>query len=225
VFLGLDFLFVSATSTKITVGGWVPLLVAGVTLILFSTWVRGHEIVTRERHKKEQTLENFVDSIKGERLARLPGHAVYLGSHNGFAPLALEASVHQLHELHEKVVIATVEIAHQPHVAEKDRVIFDGLKSKADGISHVTIRFGFSDHPNVPKALEFARPTDPEINFNPYEASYFVSQQKPVIESTHTIPMPLKVLYLFLARNAMNASDYYHLPPNTTIQMSTYVGL
>jgi KUP system potassium uptake protein len=225
VFIAIDLLFVASTSLKIVAGGWIPLLVAILTCMLLFTWVKGHAIVARERHKKEQLLEDFVQSIKGKKIARLPGQAVYLGSHNGYAPLALEASAHQLHELHEKVVVATVEIAHQPHVPEKERVIFDGLKNSRDGISHVTIRFGFSDHPNVPKALEAARSHDPEIDFNPYTASYFVSQQKPVIESRGGMTRPQKHLYLFMARNAMNASDYYKLPPNTTIQMSTYVGL
>jgi KUP system potassium uptake protein len=84
---------------------------------------------------------------------------------------------------------------------------------------------GFKDQPNVPKALEQARVYSSEVDFNPYTATYFVSQQKPVIEANTVMPGLQKHLYLFMARNAMNASDYYRLPPNTTIQMSTYVEL
>lgn len=224
-FLAIDGLFVASTSTKLVSGGWLPLGIAAITGVLLITWVRGHQIVTRERHRKEQPLENFARSIKGKKLARLPGHAVYLGSHNGFAPLALEASVHQLHELHEKVVVVTVETLHQPHVPNTQRVKFDDLQNQSDGISHVTLQFGFKDQPNVPKALEQARMYSSEVDFNPYTATYFVSQQKPVIEANTVMPGLQKHLYLFMARNAMNASDYYRLPPNTTIQMSTYVEL
>lgn len=225
VFILLDSLFVVSASTKVLAGGWVPLLIALLTCILLLTWVRGHDIVTRERHKKEQPLPEFVRLLKGRRVTRLPGHAVYLGSHEGYAPLALETSVHQLHELHEKVAVVTVETIHQPHVPEKERIVFDGLKSLSDGISHVRIRYGFADHPNVPRELEYARALSPELDFNPYTATYFVSQQKPVIEHSNHLTGIEKHIYLAMARNAVNASDYYHLPPNTTIQMSTYVGL
>ncbi len=224
-FLIIDGAFTLSASMKVPSGGWVPLVIALLTCALLLIWVRGHEVVAKERHKKEQPLADFVRSVRGMKLTRLPGHAVYLGSHEGYAPLALEASVHQLHELHEKVVVVTVEIVHHPHVPEKQRILFDGLKDTADGISHVRIQYGFADHPNVPRELEHARKLSPELDFNPYTATYFVSQQKPVIEHSSHLAGIEKHLYLAMARNAVNVSDYYHLPPNTTIQMSTYVGL
>lgn len=223
IFIAIEVLFVASTSMKIISGGWIPVFIAVITGILLYTWMRGHAIVAQERNKKEQTLHEFIRSLKSKSIVRLPGHAVYLGSHNGYAPLALEASVHQLHELHEKVVVATVEIVHKPHVSEKERIVFDDLKDAHDGISHVTIRFGFSDHPNIPKALEYARRYSKEIDFNPHTASYFVSQQKPVVEGKASMPSLQKYLFLFMARNATNASDYYKLPADSTIQMSTYV--
>jgi KUP system potassium uptake protein len=227
LFLSIDLVFISSSLTKIPHGGWIPLTIGVAVFALLSTWTKGRSIIGRERHAMEGTLQTFVEALahKKPAIPRLPGSAVYLGHHAGMAPLALHATLDQLHELHEKVVIATITTTHKPHVPEDERVVFDGLGYPNDGISHVTLRFGFMDTPNVPQALEAARSQSSELNFDPHTSAYFISLSKPVIAKNHHLARWRKILYILLSRNATSPSDYFKLPLDRTVEMSSYIKL
>ena len=49
-------------------------------------------------------------------------------------------------------MIVTVQTTTVPHEPEADRVVFDHLGYEHDGYSHITLRFGFQDRPDVPAA-------------------------------------------------------------------------
>lgn len=225
LFITIDLLFLSSSSTKIIHGAWLPLTIALIGFTLLTTWYKGHTIISRERARAEGTLHEFVEHLRRKNVTRIPGYAVYLGHHVGNAPLALHETMEQLHELHKKVVVVTIQTRDKPHVPEQARVIFDGLGHPNDGVSHVTLQFGYMDTPNVPRALEVARDKSPEVNFDPYKATYFTSISQPVIVHNKRMAKWRKVLYLFMARNASNPSTYFKLPLERTVEMRTFLEL
>lgn len=225
VFLSLDLLLLTSSSSKFLHGAWLPIGIAIIGYVVLTTWYKGHGIITRERARAEGTLRTFVQHLRHSRIPRTPGYAVYLGHHAGNAPLALHETLEQLHEMHEKVVVVTVQTSDKPHVPERSRVVFDGLGHPDDGISHVTLQFGYMDIPNVPKALEIARDKSNEVDFDPLEATYFTSISQPVITHNHRMARWRKQLYLFLDRNANNPSSYFRLPLDHTVEMRAFLEL
>lgn len=225
LFLVVDILFFASATTKLFHGAWLPLLIGAVGFILLSTWYRGHAFITHERHRLEGSLLSFVIKLRHRKVIRIPGHAIYIGHHVGNAPLALHETVEQLHELHENIVVVTVQTTDKPHVPESSRVVFDGLGHPDDGISHVTLRFGYKDMPNIPKALQLAREKDPEVDFDPQKATYFTSVSQPVIVRNHRMAKWRKQLYLLMDRNANDPSGYFKLPLDRTIEMRTFLEL
>lgn len=225
--VGLELLFLSASSIKLLHGAWVPVVVAIVGFVILSTWYKGHQIIRRERSEEEGSLKDFVNRLHRTKIPRTHGHAVYLGHNSGNAPLALHATLDQLHELHEHVVVVTVQTADIPHVADKSRIVFDALGHPDDNISHLTLQFGYKDIPNVPHALELARKTtkSPELNFNPFTATYFTSATQPLIIHNHRMARWRKKLYIFLDRNADNHTQYFKLPIERTVEMRSYLEL
>jgi KUP system potassium uptake protein len=223
--LGLELLFVTASSTKLLAGAWVPVVVAIVSFTVLSTWYKGHQIIQRKRQEEEGTLADFVDRLHRAKTPRVKGYAVYLGHHAGNAPMALHATLDQLHELHERVVVVTVETADAAHVPERSRIIFDELGYPDDGISHLTLRFGYKDIANIPHALELARSKSTEVDFNPLTATYFISVTQPIIVHNRRMAKWRKQLYLFMDRNADNSSKYFKLPLDRTIEMRSFLEL
>jgi len=223
--MALELLFVSAGLSKLLYGAWVALLVALTIFAVMSTWYKGHEIIRRERQKEEGTLADFVAHLRRSKVQRIKGNAVYLGHHAGNAPMALHATLDQLHELHEHVVVVTVLTTNAAHIPEGSRITFDGLGHPDDGISHLTLKFGYKDIPNVPRALELARDISPEVDFNPYTATYFTSVTQPTIVRNHRMAAWRKHLYLFLDRNADNHSQYFRLPIDHTVEMRAFLEL
>ncbi|MFZ2544669.1 MAG: KUP/HAK/KT family potassium transporter [Candidatus Saccharimonadales bacterium] len=225
VFMSIDVLFLTSSLSKLLHGAWFPIIIALLGFTLFTTWYRGHSFINRERQRAEGSLLSFVRKLRRMNIPRIPGYAVYLGHHAGYAPLALHETLDQLRELHENVVVVTVETSDKPHIPERSRVVFDGLGHPDDGISHVTLQFGYKDTPNVPKALELARAKSKEVDFDPYEATYFTSVSQPVIVSNHRMPKWRKRLYIFMDRNANNPTDYFRLPLEKTVEMRAFLEL
>lgn len=226
-FLSIDLLFVTSNAYKIFHGGWFPLTIAIIVLVFVTTWMKGQKIVSRHRMILEGSLDTFVKKLRSKetKVPRVTGSAVYIGHHEDLAPLALHATIEKLHELHEKVVIVSVRVANVAHVPEKYRAALDSLGYQDDGISHVILTYGFHDHINVPKALNSMRALSPELDFNPNESAYFVSRAKITPTSGRNMARWRKSLYCFMARNATSQSDYYKLPTEQTVEMSSLIKL
>lgn len=223
----LDAIFLMSSSFKLLHGAWLPMLLCIMSLIIITTWRTGHAIIMHEREIAEGTLDDFVIKLTATPdITRVAGSAVYLGSHPHHAPLALHASVDQLHELHQHVIIVTVRTLDTPHVPLTTRAKFDNPGAKIDGITHVTLRFGFKDSHNIPAALDHLKLPVEESGFSADEAIYFVSETKPVIaKRRHQFALWRKYIFASLSRNSANPSDYYHLPSDRTITMTAQLPL
>ena len=222
-FIGLDLIFFSSNLSKLLHGAWLPIVLAVIAFIVLSTWFKGHHIILRERQAAEGSLQTFVETLRRRRVPRVPGTAVYLGHNAGNAPLALHTTLEQLHELHQYVVVVSVKTMSVPHVPEAQRIIFDGLGYGDDNISHVTLQFGYKDIQNVPRALESARHQSSELDFDSLRATYFISLARPRIIRNHRLARWRKTLYTLLARNASNPTDFFRLPTERTIELTTFV--
>jgi KUP system potassium uptake protein len=226
VFSSIDMLFIGANAPKIVKGGWFPLAVAFLIFTLIQTWLKGQRIASGTRKVMEGSLKTFVSKIhNGEfQVTRIPGQAIYIGHHPNLAPLALHASVEEMHELHEKAVIVSVTTTNHAHVPEEERATFDDLGFN-DGISHLNLSYGFHDSINVPKALKAARHLNPELDFDPHKASYFVSLSRVVPTHKKNLSRWRKSIYALMYRNASSSSEYYKLPIDRTIEIRSLIKL
>jgi KUP system potassium uptake protein len=226
LFVPVDIIFIISNAPKFLHGGWFPLSVAAIGFVLLTTWIKGEGRVTKERLTMEGSTQAFVDEVHKRRspIQRSPGVAVYIGHHPGFTPLALRATLDDLHDLPQKIVIVSVQTTNAAHVSEDGRAVYDDL-GYTDGICQLKLRYGFHDMINVPYALKVVRPLSPELDFDPYKASYFVSLSK--ITPTHSRQMAMwrKHLFAFMCRNELSPSDYFKLPIERTEEMTTLIRL
>jgi KUP system potassium uptake protein len=224
--LVVDLTFFAANLTKVHHGGWFPLLVGLVAFVVLTTWQRGRQTVTEKRTELEGPLRDFVEKIRKLEppVYRPPRTGVFLNANPETTPLALRANVEHNHAVHETVVIVTVETLKVPHVSTRDRVTVDDLGYRDDGITHLTLRYGFQDNVNVPRALRAAA-KHIETDVDLHAVSYFVSRIN--IETTRAPGMPRwrKRLFVAIARNAASPIEYFGLPDERTVTVSSTVEL
>jgi KUP system potassium uptake protein len=225
-FLIIDTMFVASSMTKFMKGGWLPVGIACIVLLIISTWIKGQRIVGKQRKSKEGNLRTFIHNIPSviPAVTRVPGTAVYISHHDGFTPMALHATVEKLHELHDNVVIIYVNIAEISHIDEAQRVAFDDLGSN-DGISCLRLSYGYHDSLNIPKALESSKYLSPELDFDIKDVSYFVSMIKIAPTKKHNLSSWRKSLYGLMNNNALSSSDYYKLPTDRTVEIRSLLTL
>ncbi len=226
VFFGLvELTFFTANLSKIAHGGWLPLLIAALVFTAMSTWRRGRDVITSNRIDKEGSLQDFVDKVQRKEFPRVPGTAVFPHPTKDTTPLALRANLDHNGVLHEHVVIFSAEPLTIPHVGSEDQVIIDPLGHSADGIVHVTLRYGFFDRPDIPLALTQHRDELTEGRFDAAKVSYFLSRATLRAGRKRTMARWRKTLFIVMARNAANPSIYFGLPEDQTVIMGTQVEL
>jgi KUP system potassium uptake protein len=222
---GVELVYLAANLTKITHGGWLPLVIAAVIVTIMATWQHGRRVVTDRRIALEGPLTEFVDHLHAERVARVPGTAVFPHPTKLTAPLALRANVDFNHVLHERVVIISVVSENVPYVPLGERLAIDQLGHTDDGIIHLSARFGFQDDQDVPALLAEARGLSDELDIDPAEASYFLSHI--TIERSDRPGMGTwrKRLFIGLAHNAATPATYFKLPVDRTVVMGSRIEL
>jgi KUP system potassium uptake protein len=228
VFLSIELSFFAANLTKVVHGGWLPLAIAALIFTAMTTWRRGREIVSANRIEEEGSLREFIDRLDAHRppLQRVPGTAVFLNANPATTPLAMRANVEHNHVLHEHVVIISIETERVPHVPESERLRNDHLGNAHDGISGLTARFGFQDHPDVPALLQLAdRSKLLERSVELGEASYFLSYITIVRTDAPGMMAWRKRLFLAMAHNAASPVWYFRLPDDCTVTMGERVAL
>jgi len=226
-FGGLEVMFLAANLSKVVHGGWLPLLIALLVFTVMTTWQRGRQIVTNNRRAKEGALRDFVDDLSTRQLARVPGTAVFPHPGKETTPLALRANVEHNQVVHENVIIVSASAANVPHVAPAERLTVDDLGYDYDGVQHLSVRFGFSDAPDLPGALREACAAGAfergvvEVD----GASYFLSRGSIRKTSAPGLARWRKTLFLTLAHNAADPAAYFSLPGDRTVTMGSDVDL
>jgi KUP system potassium uptake protein len=217
-FLVVDSTFLTANLLKIADGGWAPLLVAGLVIVVMLTWRRGAEILSAKTRRLETPLDPLIQSLRKSPPHRVPGTAIFLTAAPDSAPTALLHSLKHYKVLHESNVILTIITESFPRVAAADRVEMMDL---GDSFRRVILHFGFVESPNVPKALAIARKAG--LTFDIMSTSFFLSRRSVRPDARSGMPLWQDKLFIFLAQNADDASSYFQLPTNRVVEIGTQV--
>ncbi|MGW5667845.1 potassium transporter Kup [Micromonospora sp. NPDC003776] len=219
----IELIFFTANLAKISHGGWLTLLIAGILFTVLVTWRRGAELVTPRRTEREGPLADFIDRLHAANVTRVPGTAVFPHPNKETTPLALRANVAHNHVRHEQIVIISGRTANVPHIPWDRRLTFDDLGDPNDGIVHITAVFGFQDPTDFPEVLRraAAHPLGRGISLD--EVSYFVSRITLRITRTPGLTTWRKRLFIGLAHNAASQVEFLRLPEERTIVLSAEV--
>jgi len=217
-FLCLDLTFLTANLLKVVEGGWVPLALGAWAMLLMYTWRRGSRLLSDKSRKLEFPLADLISMLEKRPPQRVPGTAVFLTSDPTSAPTALMHSLKHYKVLHEKNVILTIETASRPRVDPAERV---RLEQMSPTFTKVTLKFGFMESPNVPKALAIARKLG--WQFDIMSTSFFLSRRalKPAAHSG--MPRWQDHLFIALSRTANDATDYFQIPSGRVVEVGTQI--
>ena len=217
-FLFLDLTFLAANLLKVFEGGWVPLALGAALILVMYTWRRGSRLLSEKSRKLEFPLADLVAMLEKHPPQRVPGIAVFLTSDSSSAPTALMHSLKHYKVLHEKNLILTIETAPAPRIDPSERVRFEVI---SETFSKITLRFGFMESPNVPRALVVARKLG--WQFDIMSTSFFLSRRalKPAAHSG--MPRWQDHLFIALTRTANDATDYFQIPTGRVVEVGTQV--
>ena len=217
-FVVVDVTFFSANFMKLFEGAWAPLLFGAGMVLLILTWRRGTGILANKTRRTEVPLDTLFRNLEKKPPHVVPGTAVFLTSDPEFAPTALLHNLKHNKVLHEHNVILTIVTADTPRVPEDDRVRIAPLSKH---FSRVSLKFGYMEPPNVPKALAIARKHG--WQFDIMSTSFFLSRRALRPSAQSGMPSWQDHLFIWLARSASDATDFFQIPTGRVVEVGTQV--
>lgn len=220
-FLAVDLAFFSANLFKVGAGGWIPLAAGLAVFLIMITWRRGRIQVTAHLLAHSTPLSSFIEELAVNPPPRVPGTAVFMSGRLIPTPPALIHHLEHNMVLHEQVVILTVVTEDIPRVPASERI---ELKKLGEGFFRLIARYGFMQNPNVPVILRECAPrglvTDPDT-------TTFYLGRETLIPTERISGMLLlqEKLFTFMARNALQATAFYHLPADRVVEIGQQVEL
>jgi KUP system potassium uptake protein len=216
----IDLAFLASNSLKIPDGGWFPLLVGGMVFTLLTTWKRGRVILMQRLAEDAMPLDLFIPSIEAAPPTRVPGTAVFLTSTPDRVPHALLHNLKHNKVLHDRVVFLTVVTRDIPYVVDDERFEVAPLGAM---FYRMYAYYGFKEDPDVPALLEATGRKG--FAFDMMETSFFVSRETLIATKIPGMAIWRERLFASMSKNAVKASDFFHVPTNRVVELGTQVEL
>jgi KUP system potassium uptake protein len=215
VFLSIDIAFFGANIVKIPHGGWFPIAGAIVIFTMMTTWKQGRRALAGLLLSNAQPIDEFLEAIALNPPIRVRGTAVFMSGNAAGTPPALAHNLKHNQVLHERVILLTAKTQQTPRVSEQERTHIERL---TNGFWRVTVNFGFMEEPNVASALVGI--DRPDLRIDPESVTYFLGRET-LIPTKRVATMALwrERLFVTMSRNAMNATNYFSLPPDRVVEL------
>jgi KUP system potassium uptake protein len=114
----------------------------------------------------------------------------------------------------------SIRTADIPYVANKNRIEIENV---SNSFTKVGVTFGFMETPSVPKALEFCRRRD--LNIDAGSTSFFLSRRALKQASRSALPRWQEKLFIWLATTAEDASEYFQIPAGRVVEVGTQIAV
>ena len=218
--IAIDLAFLSANLLKLPQGGWFPLVIGVVLVVLMTTWRRGRALVAVALRRGRRTVGEAIDASLADGAVRVPGAAVFMFKDPEGAPPALEANLRHNHALHTTTLVVSVLTTDAPRVTDEERL---EVHEVARGVYGVVVRYGYMDQPDVVQALTHLE-LDGE-RFDPTQATFFLGREAVASLKEGGMARWRERLFAQMNRSAASAARFYRVPGDRVLEVGSQVDI
>ncbi len=215
-FAVLDLAFFGANVFKIPAGGWFPLAVAGVIMIMMTTWRTGRGAVSELLDSELRPIDEFLADLPDD-VVRVPGVAVFLYGRPGLAPPALRTNTKHNHAVHKTVLLVSVQVDADAYVTGPHRTV----ESLGDGFFQVILRHGYMEKATVPAELDGLDIGTRRLDSS--EVTFFLGRETVIPTPSKTMAPWRERLFALELRSAASASRFFELPSSQVVEVGSQV--
>ncbi|MBL8697810.1 MAG: potassium transporter Kup [Alphaproteobacteria bacterium] len=217
-FVVVDAAFLGSNMLKIVDGGWFPLIVGTVIVMVMATWRDGRRILATQLHEATLPVDAFIGRLNGHGPQRVAGTAVYLTGNRDGVPYALLHNLKHNKILHERIVFLTVRFLDSPFVGSSKRYAVEDL---GKGFYRIVLSYGFKQSPNVPRAL--ARIENAGGPFEVMQTSFFLGRERLVPKMKPLMARWRQRIFIAMQHNQLSATEFFRIPSNRVVELGTQV--
>jgi KUP system potassium uptake protein len=215
LFFLVDVPFFVANISKILHGAWFPLVIGGLFFTMMLTWDKGRRILSGQLRKIMPPLHQYIVDVTCNPPKKIEGDAVFLSASRNAVPVALAKNIRHNRVLHSRTVLLHFRVEDVPWVPSLKKVQTEKL---GGGFHRIIARYGFMEHPNLESALALACGQGLDLNLE--QTSFYVGRESLIIGEKPAMARWRAGLFVFMSRNAANATSFYELPVEQVIEIS-----
>jgi KUP system potassium uptake protein len=212
--------FLVSNSLKLFHGGYMPILIGAVVIVITLTWWRGRQLLADRLRKDSVELVGLLESLERHPPTRVAGTAIFLQTDPIYAPSALMHNLKHNRVLHDILVFISIETTDEPRVDRNDRVT---VKRLPLGAFLVEARFGYMEQPDVPAALRLCEPYG--LAIDPMQASYFLGRRAIRTSARSAMPLWQQRLFIMLANQSARAIEFFRIPPQRVVELGMQMSI
>jgi len=220
LFFAVDLPFFGANMSKLFHGAWFALLIGGFFFLIMVTWKQGREILGNKMRGLTPRLEEFKKMLAKNPPQRINGQAVFLSRSHDIVPAALMHNLKHNKILHSEVIFLNIRTEEIPRVPLIEKIEVEKLGA---GLYGIIAHYGFMEEPKISTIFSLSRSKGVSLDMK--EASFFLGREKLSIGEHPVMWRWRSQLFLFLARNAMDAAAFFDIPPDQVIEVGVQLEL
>ena len=214
LFFIVDVPFFAANISKILHGAWFPLVIGGVFFTLMLTWAKGRLIIAAKLHKVMPPVHQFIVDLASHPPNKIEGDAVYLTGNQNVVPVALAKNVKHNNVIHSRTILLNFQVEDIPRVPNLEKIQTEKL---GGGFHRIRARYGFMEDLTLESVLALTRGQG--LDLDPETTSFYIGRENLVIAETSAMARWRAALFIFMSRNAADATSFFNLPADQTIEV------
>ncbi|CAO96266.1 low affinity potassium transporter Kup [Erwinia tasmaniensis] len=212
--LAIDIPLFGANVHKLLSGGWVPVLMALMMLVLMSIWSAERAKLIRRLGNNAEGLLAMIGSLEKLPPKRVAGTAIFLTRKEHEIPQALLHNLKHNRVLHERVVLLHIRTCDTPRVHNQQRLV---IRQLSPSFWQIIASYGWQEVPSMQDILHLCGLEGFGCTIN--EASFFTSHDTLVMKKRTGLARLSGGIFHFLQRNALRAHAQFMIPPNRVIEL------
>jgi KUP system potassium uptake protein len=166
-------------------------------------------------------FDQFLIQIERDRIARVPGTAVFLTRAVRDTPPVLVWHVQHNRALHTHVLAVTAQIAAVPWIAAQERVTVSPM---APGFWRAIARYGFMERPDVPRLIADLAQLGCTVDLA--DVTYYVGHETVTQrQDGRGLPHWQEALFAAMERNAVHVTDFFSLPSDQVVEIGRQISI
>jgi KUP system potassium uptake protein len=210
----IEITFLAANGLKLAKGGYMPVLIGSIIILLMVIWMRGRFALAAKLRRESIELIGLLHSLEKRQPTRVAGAAVFMQTDPIYAPSALMHNLKHNRVLHDILVFVSVETTDEPRADPDNRV---SVKNLPLGAWLVEARFGYMEQPDVPAALRACESHG--LSIDPAQASYFLGRRVIRTSAKSALPFWQQRIFIMLANQSARAIEFFRIPPDRVVEL------
>ncbi len=184
------------------------------------TWAKGRRVLADQLRRIMPPVHQFIVDLASHPPNKIDGDAVFLTGNPYAVPVALAKNVKHNKVVHSRTVLLHFRVEDVPRVPNLEKIQTEKL---GGGFHRVVARYGFMEDPQLDSVLTLAR--DQGLDLNPETTSFYIGRENLVIAETSTMARWRASLFIFMSRNAADATSFFSLPADRVIEIGVRLAI